>query len=87
MHALAAVDRLDVAVMVRLAVDDKASKSVTDWLLSHDQIETCTCSALFLKIDRCTPLVFGTRGRRFKSCHSDHLSLNLEQISRQKPRA
>jgi hypothetical protein len=28
--ALAAVDRLDVAVMVRLAVDGKASKSVID---------------------------------------------------------
>jgi hypothetical protein len=41
MHALAAVDRLDVAVMVRLAVDDNASKSVTDWLLSHAQIEKC----------------------------------------------
>jgi hypothetical protein len=59
MHALAAVDRLDVAVMVRLAVDDKASKSVTDWLLSHDQIETCTCSALFLKIDSVHPWCSG----------------------------
>jgi hypothetical protein len=39
--ALAAVDRLDVAVMVRLAVDGKASKSVIDWLLSHDEIEKC----------------------------------------------
>jgi hypothetical protein len=39
--ALAAVDRLDVAVMVRLAVDGKASKSVIDWLLSQDEIEKC----------------------------------------------
>ena len=39
--ALAAVDRLDVAVMVRLAVDGKASKSVIDWLLLHDEIEKC----------------------------------------------
>ncbi len=40
-NSLAAVDRLDVAVMVRLAVDGKASKSVIDWLLSHDEIEKC----------------------------------------------
>ena len=37
--ALAAIDRLDVAVMMRLAIDGKASKSVIDWLLSHDEIE------------------------------------------------
>jgi hypothetical protein len=30
----------DVAVTV-LAVDGKASKSVIDWLLSHDEIEKC----------------------------------------------